>query len=65
MDRTLDSGEIPCYLPACSLVLCSCLMTAPDGESRCGAKGKLPEAKNVSSGSLDTLRCTLYSARLA
>jgi hypothetical protein len=45
------------------VVLCSCLMTAPDGESRCGAKGKLPEF--ISSGSLDMRWRTLYSARLA
>jgi len=42
----LDSLNMPCYLTArqCELVAVSYLLTAPDGESRCGIKGKLPEA---------------------
>ena len=31
-------------LPLVSGLWCSYLLTAPDGESRCGIKGKLPEA---------------------
>src|SRR5690348_7942022 len=42
----LDSLPRPCYLVACLRVSDSCLLTAPDGESRCGSKGKLPEAKS-------------------
>ena len=63
-DLVLDSWEIPCYLASCSLVLCSYLMTAPDASHGAVPKGNYPK-RNVSSGSLDTLRCTLYSARLA
>jgi len=47
----LTPAKTPGKLPLVDSCSCSCLMTAPDGESRCGSKGKLPK---FLSGSLDT-----------
>ena len=58
----LDSCRSRWYLAFCSLVLCSCLMTAPDGESRCG-EGNYPNLFRAGPLTRDGARCIVRGSR--